>query len=203
MKKQRKANVILNLGTGKNQVTCKGLIDTGNTITEETAIEEELHKQLQVGFQSTGGKPIGTANKQCKLTKLGVSNPIPIHIQGIGRFEVKPAVIRNLSDPFNIGNGFLESIGKQIPTSLNFEGQSVVFRVGSNQTELMRPMSENQEADGQTPTELQDHRPPQREFDVTSRRKMSRTSVRNVRDRGLPENSQSRLQKKEYAAPTR
>ena len=60
--KQRKANVILNLGSGKNQVTCKGLIDTGNTITEETAIEEELHKQLQVGFQSTGGKPIGTAN---------------------------------------------------------------------------------------------------------------------------------------------
>ena len=168
--KQRKAHVLLKLGSGENQVTCKGLIDTGNTITEETAIEAELHKQLQVGFSCKGGKPIGTADKQCKLIKLGVSNPIPIHIHGIGRFEVKPAVIKSLSDPFNIGNGFLESIGKQVPTSLSFEGKNVILKVGSNQTELMRPMSENQQADGQTPTELQGHVPPEREADVTSRR---------------------------------
>ena len=42
--------------------------------------------------------------------------------------------------------GFM--LNKQIPTSLSFEGQSVVLKVGSNQTELMRPMSENQQADG-------------------------------------------------------
>ena len=175
---------MLKLGSGENQVTCKGLIDTGNTITEETAIEAELHKQLQVGFSSKGGKPIGTADKQCKLIKLGVSNPIPIHIHGIGRFEVKPAVIKSLSDPFNIGNGFLESIGKQVPTSLSFEGKNVILKVGQNETELMRPMmSENQQADGQTPTEQQDHVPPVREVDVTSRRTMNRNPQR-IRDQG-------------------
>ena len=77
----------------------------------------------------------------------------------------------------------MESIGKQTPISLNFEGQSVVLKVGSDQTELMRFMSENQEVDGQTPTELQDHVPPQREFDMTTRRTMNRTSQR-VRDQG-------------------
>ena len=175
---------MLKLGSGENQVTCKGLIDTGNTITEETAIEAELHKQLQVGFSCKGGKPIGTADKQCKLIKLGVSNPIPIHIHGIGRFEVKPAVIKSLSDPFNIGNGFLESIGKQVPTSLSFEGKNVILKVGQNETELMRPMmSENQQADGQTPTEQQDHVPPVREVDVTSRRTMNRNPQR-IRDQG-------------------
>ena len=34
-----------------------------NTITEETGIEEELHKKMNIGFSSTGGTPIGTANK--------------------------------------------------------------------------------------------------------------------------------------------
>ena len=62
--KQRKAHVLLKLGPGENQVTCKRLINTGNTITEETGIEAELHKQLQLGFSSTGCTPIGTANKQ-------------------------------------------------------------------------------------------------------------------------------------------
>ena len=75
--------------------------------------------------------------------------------------------------PWTLAQESMESIGKQVPISLSFEGQSVVLKVGSNQTELMRPMSENQEADGQMPTELQDHVPPEREVDVTSHRSMS------------------------------
>ena len=57
--KQRKAHVLLPLGSGENEVTCKGPIDTGNTITEEAGIEEKIHKTLNIGFSSTGGTPIG------------------------------------------------------------------------------------------------------------------------------------------------
>ena len=88
----------------------------------------------------------------------------------------------------------MESIGKLVPISLNFEGQSVLPKIGSSQTELMRPLSENQEpgseADGQTPTELKDHIiSSQRELGMTSRRTMSRTPQR-VREQ-VPTRKQS------------
>ena len=90
---------------GENKVKVKALIDTGNTIREETAITEELHSKLNVGYEELGGTPIGTANnKGPKLRKYGISKPIEMQISGItGKFEVKPAVVVTLSDRLNIG----------------------------------------------------------------------------------------------------
>ena len=87
----RKAHVWITLkapgATEKIQV--KALLDTGNTIKEETAITEELHNKLKVGLQEMGGAPIGTANREGpKLKKYGVSNPIEIFYKIIYWFSV-------------------------------------------------------------------------------------------------------------------
>ena len=90
-----------------------------------------------------GGTPIGTANKEGpKLRKYGISKPIEMQISGIdGKFEVKPAVVATLSDRLNIGNGFLESLGRQIPVSIQFCKGLATLKIGSMTTELIRQTS--------------------------------------------------------------
>ena len=140
----KKAHVWVTLGKGDHKIKVKALIDTGNTIKEETAITEDLHNKLNVGLKEMGGVPIGTANKDGpKLRKFGVSKPIQMEISGIkGKFEVQPAVVSALLDPFNVGCGFLESIGKQMPVSMEFKNGKSMLKIGSMETELMRQMSE-------------------------------------------------------------
>ena len=128
--------------TGEKKYRIKALVDTGNTITEETAITEELHKQLGVGFKQKGGDPIGTANKVGpKLKKYGISNPIEMEIPEVGKFQIQPAVVSTLSDRLNIGNGFLINIGQQVPVSLTFHRGNATLQVASRTTELIRQMS--------------------------------------------------------------
>ena len=82
----------------------KGLVDTGNSINENVAISQNLHQQLGVGFKSKQQREIGTANKDSKLVKLGISNAIRLKISGIPReYEIYPAVIDKLSNSINIG----------------------------------------------------------------------------------------------------
>ena len=85
----KKAHVWVWLGSGTDRVKVKALLDTGNTIKEETAITQELHHRLNVGLEKIGGIPIGTANRKGpKLEKLGISNLIPMEIDGIkGKFD--------------------------------------------------------------------------------------------------------------------
>ena len=139
----KRAHVWVTLGKGENEVKVKALIDTGNTIREETAITEELHSKLNVGYEELGGTPIGTANKDGpKLRKYGISKAIEMQISGInGRFEIKPAVVATLSDRLNIGNGFLESVGRQIPVNVQFSKGLATLKIGSMTAELIRQMS--------------------------------------------------------------
>ena len=154
----KKSHVWVTLGKGDHKVKVKALIDTGNTIKEETAITEELHSKLNVGLKEMGGAPIGTANKEGpKLRKFGVSNPIQMIISGIkGRFEVQPAVVSTLSDPFNIGQGFMESIGNQMPVSVGFQNGKTVLKIGNMETELIRQISEVDEME-QKKVDQEDH----------------------------------------------
>ena len=157
-KLSKKAHVWVTLGKGEKKTRVKALLDTGNTIREETAITEELHNRLDVGFEVMGGTPIGTANKDGpKLHKCGVSKPIQMEIQGInGKFLVKPAVVSTLSDQFNIGNGFLESIGKQIPVSVEFHNGQAMLKIGKMETELIRQMSKEEQT-GKEQVNQEDH----------------------------------------------
>ena len=138
----KKAHVWVWLGSGTDRVKVKALLDTGNTIKEETAITQELHHRLNVGLEKIGGIPIGTANRKGpKLEKLGISNLIPMEIDGIkGKFQIKPAVISTLSDSLNIGTGFLASVGKVLPVKLEFDRGTATLTVGNMQTELIRQM---------------------------------------------------------------
>ena len=154
----QKAHVWVTLGKGENKTHVKALLDTGNTITEETAITMELHSQLDVGFEEVGGIPIGTANKEGpKLMKLGVSNPIEMEISGIkGKFLVKPAVVQTLSDQLNIGNGFLATIGNQVPVKVSFHAGKATLNIGDMETEIVRQMSDNQQK-GTEKVDQEDH----------------------------------------------
>ena len=114
---RKKAHVYVTLyGNNGQKLRVKSLVDTGNTIEEETAMTEYIHQQLNVGLEEIGGLPIGTANKNApKMQKLGTSNLIQMEIEGIkGRFQIKPAIVPTLTDGLNIGNGFLISLSKQV-----------------------------------------------------------------------------------------
>ena len=148
---------MVTLGENENKVKIKALIDTGNTISEETAITAELHKQLKVGFEKVGGKPIGTANKTGpKLENHGISNLIKMEIEGIdGKFQIKPAVVNSLTDPLNIGNGFLESVGKQLPVNIEFQGGNATLKIGQMCTKLIRQMNQEKVEKSDTKTEME------------------------------------------------
>ena len=89
------------------RIQTKALIDTGNTISEQCAMNKELHNQLRAGFTSLGGKPVGTASPHHKIPKLGVSKEIVMKIGGIQKkFSIKPMVVSNMTDEFNIGARF-------------------------------------------------------------------------------------------------
>ena len=126
------------------KVKVKALIDTGNTIKEETAITDALHKQLGIGLESHGGVPIGTADANGpKMPKIGLSNLITMEIEGIkGKFNIKPAVVETLSDDLNIGNGWLIAVSKVVPIKLEFFKGKANLQVGKSQTELIRQMTD-------------------------------------------------------------
>ena len=126
------------------KVRVKALIDTGNTIKEETAITDALHKQLGIGLESHGGVPIGTADANGpKMPKIGLSNLITMEIEGIkGKFNIKPAVVETLSDDLNIGNGWLIAVSKVVPIKLEFFKGKANLQVGKSQTELIRQMTD-------------------------------------------------------------
>ena len=97
---QSKNYVITNLNDTK--LVC-GLIDTGNSIDEQVAISKQLHDQLNIGFKTQEIKEIGTANKNSKLTRLGVSNRFKLKILGLPiEYNIYPAVISQLSDDLNM-----------------------------------------------------------------------------------------------------
>ena len=74
----------------------KALVDTGNSITEEIAISEDLHKKIGSKFKKVKLEETKTAKKGASLLKLGISQPLKLKIIGIpGRiWTVQPAVYR-------------------------------------------------------------------------------------------------------------
>ena len=192
----KRAHVWVTLGKGENEVKVKALIDTGNTIREETAITEELHSKLNVGYEELGGTPIGTANKDGpKLRKYGISKAIEMQISGItGRFEIKPAVVATLSDRLNIGNGFLESVGRQIPVNVQFSKGLATLKIGSMTAELIRQMSTGNQM-GTEQVNQEDHGKSQKsqvDQDITDGNPTEEKRGRGSRDEKKIENGQRR-----------
>ena len=111
----------------------------GNSVKENCAISRKLHKLLGVGFAKLGGNKIGTANPNAKIKRLGVSNPIEMRINGIQKeFQVSPSVVSELSDSFNIGNGFLIKLSKKTPCQISFQDGNTKLQIGNQETELIR-----------------------------------------------------------------
>ena len=78
---------------------------------------------------------VGTANKEAKVTKLGVSNSIKLKFMGLPKeYEVCPAVIKELSDDVNVRIGFFSGVANDRKVSIEFEAHKNfvrLVRVGS------------------------------------------------------------------------
>lgn len=124
----------------KHETRC--LMDTGNTVTENAAISEELHRELGVGYRHKVRSRVGTASKTGTLTRLGTSNPIRIRIAGLKRrLLVNPTVIPGLTDPLNLGSGFFAALGMSTPTVLEFHKGENKLKIGDDETELIQRLS--------------------------------------------------------------
>ena len=192
----------ITLGEGKKTTSVRALLDTGNTIAEETAVTDELHTYLGVGFKEIGGKPIGTANKEGpKLQKHGVSNPIPMRIEGIkGKFLVQPAVVPGLSDKFNIGSGFLNSIGKQIPVRIEFHEGKAKLQVGKMETEMIRCMGNQEETRN---VDQKDHGKCQKSQDDQDHTKGISTDLKETSTRGRSKLAEKPSKRRREGGPLR
>ena len=122
---QSKNYVITNLNDTK---LVRALIGTANSINEQVAISKQLHDQLNIGFKTQERKEIGTANKNSKLTRLGISNKINLKILGIPfEYSIYPAVIGQLSDDINIGMKFFQNNPNNLPIEFTENQSSITF----------------------------------------------------------------------------
>ena len=138
--KDRKRNYIHVRINGK---PVKAMVDTGNTVETNVAISEVFHKKLGVGFRKQQVTHIGTASKNQKIKKLGISSRIFMRIDGIDKIiGINPCVIKNLSDDDDIWNGFFVEVANKIPCRIEFEEHDVKFHVGNYQTEMVRDIHE-------------------------------------------------------------
>ena len=192
----QKAHVWVTLGKGEKKTQIKALLDTGNTIMEETAITRDLHDHLNAGFEEMGGIPIGTANVEGpKLERLGVSNPIEMEISGMkGKFLVKPAVVPTLSDQFNIGTGFLSTIGNQLPVKVSFHNGKATLSIGKMETEIIRQMSDEQQK-GTEQVDQEGHGKSQKSQDDQDHTKEEPSAVKIERKSRQVEKTENRRQR--------
>ena len=135
-------------GKDKCKITLKALLDTGNSLVQGCAISEKLHKKLNVGFSEQTHKSIGTAKSGVSLQKIGTSNALKLNIDGIEQtYSVKPTVIKELSDSFNIGDRLLQNIAKESNTKVRilYSGDDKQLTIGNQVSEMVRTMGDNPE----------------------------------------------------------
>ena len=121
------------------------MIDSGNTVTEATAITAELHKKLGATIATANTKPVNTALPGAQLQRLGQSTPISLEIEGTGiQTEIRPVVVNELSDPLNLGSGFLHelSLSQSLPIVLKYEGRRAFLEMGQKTVEMIRVLED-------------------------------------------------------------
>ena len=135
------------------------MIDSGNTVTEATAITAELHQRLGAAIATVDTKPVNTALPGAQLQRMGQSTPISLEIEGTGiQTEIRPVVVSELSDPLNLGSGFLHelSLSQNLPIVLKYEGRKAFLEMGQKTVEMIRiledPNLEQATTDPETPT---------------------------------------------------
>ena len=123
------------------------MIDSGNAVSTGCAITKKLHQQLGVGIVNTGAGTVNTALPGAKIQKIGRSNPIEIEIAGTSppiKTSIQPIVVDQLSDPLNLGSGFLHELSLQqgIPINLRYDGEKSFLDIGGQQVEMIRTLAE-------------------------------------------------------------
>ena len=142
-----------------------------------------------IGIVKTGAGTVNTALPGAKIQKIGRSNPIEIEIAGTSppiRTSIQPIVVDQLSDPLNLGSGFLHDLSVQqgIPINLRYDGDKSFLEIGGQQVEMIRTLVE----------------PPAEQVHPTSETERSRPRVRApAKER---EFTPTRIRKSVYADAT-
>ena len=132
-----KISVIISLESDKRQFRVEALLDTRNNIVNGVAISEHTHNRLGGSFIKLGGKVVkGASNK--KLPVKGVSTPIKLKIDN-KVFSVKPYVIKDLTDPVNIGRKFMEKANLE----LKYGVKNLLKVCNEKEIEMVRAIEEN------------------------------------------------------------
>ena len=97
-------SVIISSESDNRQFQVKALLDTGNNIVNRVAIP--ITDMVGGAFFKLRGKDVkGASNK--KVPVKGFGKPVKLKVDN-KVFLVKPYVIRDLTDPVNIGQPFME-----------------------------------------------------------------------------------------------
>ena len=97
---------------------------------------------------------VKTAAKNKGMTKLGLSNPFSIRLDGIKtEFKIEAIMIKELADDINLGNGFLQKAAAYgIDTRLIFHPKGTTLSMGRETIELVSKMATSKKLD-QAPKE--------------------------------------------------
>ena len=140
------------------QKSYKLMVDNGNTTSLGVVVNEEFMRQMNLGYATLGQGTVPTAARSQGMTNLGVSENFSLRINGLKKvYSVKALVCRELSDPINIGTGFLQHMSNekmsearkrqeksQNPT-LTFYKDGVTLTRGDKSIPLVQTLREEQE----------------------------------------------------------
>ena len=110
------------------RIDCKGLIYSGNSLSQGVAISKTLFNRIEGTLCPSGeATKVGTASSLSTLSSLGISKTleleIPFNDGRTLRFQIKPQVIYDLSDSVNIGSNFL----KETQANLTFSAAGIIL----------------------------------------------------------------------------
>ena len=105
-------------------ITTKMMVDQGNLLGTGVGMSEAFLKNMKLGYMKIARSNVRMAAKGAEMTRLGLSKPFTIHLDGIRTgFDVQATIIKELADDINLGAGFLQKIAAHgISTQLAFLG---------------------------------------------------------------------------------
>ena len=90
---------------------------------------------MGLGYKNQQSRTIGTAKENSSLKHLGQAKRLSFKIKGMGDrvFQVEPAVIKDLSDPINLGMRFFKGLQQ---CQINFDANQL--KIGQESTEFIK-----------------------------------------------------------------
>ena len=128
---------------GKTIGPLRAQIDTGNTIRSDLVIREDVQRQIGVPYVYQGTKHIGTAAPGANLINMGRVRTMHMKMDKMKKtFPVQATVVKNMSDPVNIGSHFLQRLSTVMDrVSIHYVNGETIIEIGDEKQELIQCMT--------------------------------------------------------------